>query len=337
MIYDNILETLGNTPLVRLSRISSDLPAPLLGKVEFFNPGGSVKDRVAIWMINRAEEAGRIRPGKTTLIEPTSGNCGIGLAMAAAARGYRMIVVTHSRASMEKRRLVQSYGAELVVTPYGVPPDSPESLYSVAKRLGEEIPDSCVLNQYENEDNPLSHYEGTGKEIYRELGDRIDAVVAGIGTGGTITGVARYLKERIVCVKVIGVDPVGSVLTGDISKKSTIEGIGADYVPGILDLNLIDELVQISDPEAILWTHRLARQEGILASASSGAAVAVARKVALRSGEPRVIVVIIPDTGERYLSKYFSEEWLRENTFSDVLKDNASEGEVSKQVTGKSH
>ena len=319
MILNSILQTLGHTPLIRLHRVSSDLPAPLLGKVEYFNPGGSVKDRVAIWMIRRAEEAGKIQRGRTTLIEPTSGNAGIGLAMAAAALGYRMIVVTHSRASIEKQALVKAYGAEVVVTPCGVPPDSPESLYSVARRLNGEIPDSFVLNQYENEDNPLSHYEGTGMEIHRELGNRVDFVVAGIGTGGTITGVARYLKERKPSVRVVGVDPVGSVLTGALDQKSAIEGIGADYVPGILDLDLIDELVQVSDAEAIFWTLRLAREEGILTSASSGAAVAVARKMARRSADPKIIVVILPDTGERYLSKYYSEEWLEENGFSDVL------------------
>jgi cystathionine beta-synthase len=322
-IYDNILQTIGNTPLVRLNQISSDLPTKLIAKVEFFNPGGSVKDRIGPTIIEDAERSGKLKPGGT-IVESTSGNTGVGLAMAAAIKGYRTIFVMPDKMSQEKIRLLRAYGARVVVTPTAVEPDDPRSYYSVANRLVEETPNAILANQYHNPVNPQSHYDSTGPELWRQTAGKITHFIAGMGTGGTITGVGRFLKEQNPDVKIIGVDPIGSVLydlhrTGKMPKAESykVEGIGEDFLPSTTDLSVVDEIVQVNDRESFLMTRRLVREEGIFAGGSCGAAVAGAIKY-IRSHnltEDDVVVVLLPDSGSRYLSKVFDDDWMRENGF----------------------
>lgn len=321
--YDNILDTIGDTPLVRLNSVASGVACLVLAKVESFNPGGSVKDRIGWPIIDEAERSGRLKPGGT-IIEATSGNTGVGLAIAAAIRGYRCVFVMPDKMSQEKILLLRAYGARVVVTPTAVDPEDPRSYYSVARRLVEETPNSILANQYENPVNPEAHYQSTGPEIWAQTGGRITHFVAGMGTGGTISGTGRYLKEQNPDVQVIGVDPIGSILY-ELHRSGTyteaegykVEGIGEDFLPGTTDLAIIDEVIQVNDKESLLMTRRLVREEGIFTGGSGGAAVAGALKYARQQqlGPDDIMVVILPDGGSRYLSKVFDDGWMRENGF----------------------
>ena len=325
-VYANILQTIGNTPLIRLNRVTAGLRGTLLAKAEFFNPGGSVKDRIGLAMIEEAERAGRLRPGGT-IVEATSGNTGVGLAIAAALKGYRCVFVMPDKMSEEKVRLLRAFGARVVITPTAVEPDDPRSYYSVSQRIVDETPNSVLANQYNNVENPLAHYHSTGPEIWRQTAGQVKVFVSGMGTGGTISGAGKYLKEKNPGLKVVGVDPVGSLLydtwrLGRVPeepflKTYKIEGIGEDFLPGAMDMSVVDEVVQVDDKESFLLTRRLVREEGIFCGGSCGSAVAGALKSkwvrALKPGE--LAVVILPDSGSRYLSKVFDDEWMRENGF----------------------
>lgn len=324
--FGNILETIGRTPLVRLNRVARSLPATVLAKLEFLNPGGSVKDRIGLAMIEAAEREGRLKPGGT-IVEATSGNTGVGLAIAAAIKGYKCIFVMPDKMSQEKVRLLRAFGARVVVTPTAVEPNDPRSYYSVSKRIVAETPNSILANQYHNPENPAAHYRTTGPEIWQQTAGHIKAFVAGLGTGGTVTGVARYLKEQNPQVKIIGVDPVGSLLydtwrLGRVPdepflKTYKVEGIGEDFLPGAIDLSLIDEVVQVNDRESFLTTRQLVREEGIFCGGSSGSAVAGLLKSSIVQTLDRddFVVVILPDSGSRYLTKVFDDEWMREYGF----------------------
>ncbi len=322
-VCNSILETIGNTPLVRLQSIARDLPCDILVKVEFFNPGGSIKDRIGPAIIQEAEESGRLQPGGT-IVEATSGNTGVGLAIAAAIKGYRTIFVMPDKMSQEKILLLRAFGARVVVTPTAVEPEDPRSYYSVAHRLVAETPNAILADQYQNPQNPQAHLESTGPEIWRQTGGRITHFIAGMGTGGTITGVGRYLKRQNPRVKIVGVDPVGSILyelhrSGKYVQAEgyKVEGIGEDFLPGTTDLSVVDEIVQVNDKESLLMTRRLVREEGIFCGGSSGSAVIGAIKYAREHnlGPDDVVVVILPDSGDRYLSKVFDDDWMRENGF----------------------
>ncbi len=321
--YDSIVETIGDTPLVRLNSVASDLPCTVLAKVEFFNPGGSVKDRIGVTIVEDAERSGRLQPGGT-IVEATSGNTGVGLAIAAAIKGYRCIFVMPDKMSQEKILLLRSFGARVVVTPTAVEPEDPRSYYSVANRLVAETPNAILANQYHNPINPQSHYEATGPELWQQTKGRITHFVAGMGTGGTITGVGRYLHEQNPHVKIIGVDPIGSILhelhrSGEYIKAEgyKVEGIGEDFLPSTTDLSQVDAIVQVNDRESFLMTRRLVREEGIFCGGSCGSAVAGALKYARdhNLGADDVMVVILPDSGSRYLSKVFDDDWMRENGY----------------------
>jgi cystathionine beta-synthase len=319
---DSILDLVGNTPLVRLSRVTRDLGPidrqPLvLAKLEMLNPGGSVKDRIGLPMIEAAERAGLLKPGGT-IIEPTSGNTGHGLAIAAALKGYRCVFVMADKQSAEKQALLRAYGAEVVVCPTAVPPESPESYYSVAARLARDIPGAFSPGQYWNQENPAAHERTTGPEIWRQTGGRITHFVAGAGTGGTITGVARYLRTQRPDLVVVGGDTEGSVFSGDTPRPYLTEGVGEDFWPTTLDPKLVDRWVRVSDADAFAAARRLTREEGILAGESSGTALVSALTVAREltesgAGTEAVVVVLLPDTGRNYLSKLYNDEWLREH------------------------
>jgi cystathionine beta-synthase len=307
-VLDTILDAVGDTPLVRLRKISRGVPPTLLAKLEMLNPGGSVKDRIGLRMIEAAEREGLLKPGGT-IVEPTSGNTGHGLAIAAAIRGYRCIFVMPDKMSQEKIALLRAYGAEVVICPTAVPPESPESYYRVADRLTEEIPGAFQPNQYFNPENPAAHYDTTGPEIWRQTDGSIDVLVAGVGTGGTITGAARFLKERKPDVLVIGADPEGSIYSGEVHPYLT-EGIGEDFWPATFDPSLVDRYVRVSDRDAFRMARRITREEGILVGSSSGTAVVAALEIARELPEDAVVVVILPDTGRNYLSKVYSDTWL---------------------------
>ncbi len=312
--YSNILQAVGRTPLVRLERLGAGLASPLYAKVESLNPGGSVKDRVGLLMIEEAEKAGLLKPGGT-IIEATAGNTGVGLALAAAVKGYRLIVVLPDKMSGEKIALLRAYGAEVVITATNVAPDSPESYNGVADRLAREIPGAFRPDQFTNPNNPLAHYRSTGPEIWEDTEGRVGVLVAGMGTGGTISGTARYLKERNPNIVVVGADPEGSILSGDSPRSYKVEGIGEDFIPKTFNRQLVDEMVRVSDKDSFNTARRLAREEGILAGGSAGTALAAALKFAQRLAEPREIVVVLPDTGRNYLSKLYSDEWMQQNGF----------------------
>jgi cystathionine beta-synthase len=310
--YNSMLDAIGNTPLMRLNRVASDVQPLILAKMEMFNPGGSVKDRIGPTMIEYCEKHGLLRPGGT-IVEPTSGNTGHGLAIAAAIKGYHCIFVMTDKVSEEKRSLLRAYGAEVVICPSSVTHDSPEHYKNVAHRLAEEIPGACCPDQYSNPANPATHYATTGPEIWRDTAGRISAFVAGIGTGGTISGTARYLKEQNPDVKVIGADPPGSVYSGDTPKPYKVEGIGMEIFPHNYDPSVVDEVIRIDDRTSFYWARRLAREEGILVGGSAGTAMAAALVYARRLTSNDVVVVLFPDTGRGYLSKQFNDTWMREN------------------------
>jgi cystathionine beta-synthase len=314
-VLDSFLDAVGDTPLVRLGKVARGVPAAVLAKLEMLNPGGSVKDRIGLRMIVAAERAGLLRPGGT-IVEPTSGNTGHGLAIAAAIRGYKCIFVMPDKMSQEKISLLRAYGAEVVITPTAVPPESPESYYRVADRLTEEIPGAFQPNQYFNEENPAAHEATTGPEIWRQTDGRVTAFVAGVGTGGTITGVARFLKAQNPNVLVVGADPEGSIYSGDVHPYLT-EGIGEDFWPRTFDPSLVDRYVRVTDRDAFRMARRITREEGILVGGSSGTAVVAAVEVARELGPDDVVVVILPDTGRNYLSKLYSDTWLLQYGLTD--------------------
>ncbi len=314
---ESILDLVGNTPLVRLSKVTEGLRPLVLAKLEQLNPGGSVKDRIGLSMLQDAESRGLLRPGGT-IVEPTSGNTGHGLAMAAAIKGYKMIFVMPDKMAAEKISLLRAYGAEVVICPTNVERDSPQSYYSVADRLTREVPGAFQPNQYFNPRNPEAHYRTTGPEIWRQTDGRITAFVAGVGTGGTITGVGKYLKEQNPAVRVVGADPEGSIYSGEIAPYK-VEGVGEDFWPGTFDREIVDEFIQVTDRESFVAARKLARQEGILVGGSAGLALHAAIQVAVDSKPDDVIVVLLPDTGRNYLSKFFSDEWMRQNGYLQRL------------------
>jgi cystathionine beta-synthase len=311
--YESILDIVGNTPLVRLHKVAKGLKPIVLAKLEQLNPGGSVKDRIGLTMIEEAERTGQLRPGGT-IVEPTSGNTGHGLAMVAAIKGYKMIFVMPDKMSAEKISLLKAYGADVVVCPTNVERSSPQSYYSVADRLAREVPGAFQPNQYFNPRNPEAHYKTTGPEIWEQTEGRVDVFVAGMGTGGTISGVAKFLKERKPSVHVVGADPEGSLYSGAIAPYK-VEGVGEDFMPGTMDIKLVDQIVQVTDKQSFVAARRLAREEGILVGGSSGLALHAALEVALDRGPDEVIVVLFPDTGRNYLSKFFNDEWMRQNGY----------------------
>jgi cystathionine beta-synthase len=328
---ENVLGLIGNTPLVRLSRVARGLRPTLLAKLELLNPGGSLKDRIGLDMIEDAERRGLLRPGGT-IVEPTSGNTGVGLAMAAALKGYRLICTMADKQSQEKRDMLRAYGAEVVVCPTAVPPESPESYYRVAERLAREIPGGFLPNQYYNPRNPEAHYRTTGPEIWRQTDGKVTHVVVGVGTGGTATGIGRYLKERDTKVQIVGADPEGSIYTGDIHPYKT-EGIGEDFYPGTFEPAAIDHWVRVSDRDAFLAARRITREEGILVGMSSGTVLQAALEVAKDLDDRAVMVLILADSGRSYLSKIYNDEWMRQHglfqrfpvpaTVSDVIQERA--------------
>lgn len=308
----SILDFIGNTPLIKLNHVAADVPALVLAKMEMFNPGGSVKDRIGPAMIEYCEQQGLLRPGGT-IVEPTSGNTGHGLAIAAALKGYHCIFVMTDKASEEKRSLLRAYGAEVVICPSSVNHESPEYYKNVAYRLAKEIPGACCPDQYSNPANPATHYAMTGPEIWRDTAGRITAFVAGIGTGGTISGTARFLKEQNPAIKIIGADPPGSVYSGDTPKPYKVEGIGMDIYPHNYDSSVVDEFIRVDDRTSFYWARRLAREEGILTGGSGGTALAATLTYARKLTANDVVVVLLPDTGRGYLSKIFNDTWMREN------------------------
>lgn len=317
MIYESILQVVGNTPVVRLHRVGAELGCELYAKCEFLNPGGSVKDRIAVRMVETLERDGRIGPG-TTLIEPTSGNTGAGLAMTAAVKGYPIIVTMPEKMSREKQVVMEALGAKIVRTPTEAAHDSPESLIGVAKRLNEEIENSIIPDQYNNPENPDAHYYGTGAEIWEDFGESLDMVVIGAGTGGTIAGVSRYLKEKNPKIRVIGVDPEGSVLGGREEVFTyNVEGIGYDFIPEVLDYEHIDEWIYTNDPDSFHIARRLIREEGLLVGGSSGAAVWAMIEAVKKYPETKRALTILPDSIRNYLTKFVSDDWMREKGFLD--------------------
>lgn len=315
--YDSILDTIGGTPLVRLNRITRGLKPLMLAKVESFNPGGSVKDRIGIGLVESMERSGQLKPGGT-IVEPTSGNTGTGLALAAAIKGYHLICVMTDKVAEEKRSLLRAYGAEVVICPSSASHGAPDHYQTVAARLARETPGGCSPNQYANPANPLSHYHGTGPEIWRDTDGKVTAFVAGVGTAGTIIGTARFLKEQSPDVKVIGADPAGSIYSGDTPHPYKVEGIGTDSFPENWDASVVDEVIRVDDRTSFALTHRLAREEGILGGGSCGTALAAAMKYAERCGPDDVIVTLLPDTGRGYLSKIYNDTWMRENGFIEA-------------------
>src|SRR5579864_3744827 len=315
--YPTVLELVGGTPIVRLDRLSPAGHARILAKLEYLNPGGSVKDRIGLAMIEAAERDGKLRPGGT-IVEPTSGNTGVGLAIAAAGKGYRCVFVMPDKMSQEKISMLRAYGAEVVITPTAVDHDSPESYYSVSSRLAEEIPGGFKPDQYSNLANPETHYQVTGPEIWEQTGGEIDALVISVGTGGTISGVGRYFKERGSKTLIVGADPEGSIYTAtgpsDLHPYF-VEGIGKDTWPKTMDPDVVDEWVRVSDRESFQWARRLAREEGILAGGSGGTSVYAAIVIAKRLGPGKRVLTLIPDSGRNYLSKFYDDNWMLEHGF----------------------
>nr|WP_296072587.1 cystathionine beta-synthase [uncultured Actinoplanes sp.] len=328
--YDNVVEIIGNTPLVKLNSVTAGIRATVLAKVEYFNPGGSVKDRIALRMVEDAEKAGLLQPGGT-IVEPTSGNTGVGLALVAQQRGYRCIFVCPDKVSEDKQNVLRAYGAEVVVCPTAVAPEDPRSYYNVSDRLAREVPGAWKPDQYSNPANPRSHYEETGPELWKQTGGQITHFVAGVGTGGTISGVGRYLKEQGP-VKVIGADPEGSVYSGGTGRPYLVEGVGEDFWPTTYDRKVCDEVIEVSDSDSFEMTRRLAREEGLLVGGSCGMAVVAALKVAREAGPDDVVVVLLPDGGRGYLSKIFNDDWMARYGF---LHAGDGEPTVADALAGK--
>ena len=316
MILENILGAIGNTPVVKLNSIGKDLNCELYAKCEYFNAGGSLKDRIGLRMIENAEKSGRIKPGDT-LIEPTSGNTGIGLALAAAVKGYRMIIVMPEKMSMEKEVTLRALGAEIIRTPSEAGHDDPEGLFEVSKQLKEETPNSHILDQYGNPDNPDAHYEGTAEEIWDEFGSDLDMIVIGVGTGGSITGIAKKLKEKNPNIQVVGADPYGSILGGgDEIYPYHVEGIGYDFFPDVLDNSLVDQYVKVDDQHSFNFARRLIKEEGLLCGGSSGTVVWAALQAARTLEANQKCLVILADGIRNYLGKFVSDDWMKENGFN---------------------
>ena len=315
MIHDTILTTIGNTPVVKVNTIGNDLSCNLLAKCEFFNPGGSIKDRIGWSMVEDAEKSGRIKPGDT-LIEPTSGNTGQGIALAAAVKGYKCIITMPEKMSREKQIALEALGAEIVRTPTEAAFNDPESHIGVAKKLQNEIPNSHILDQYGNPSNPDAHYDNTAKEILDDFGTDLHMVVMGVGTGGTITGVAKKLKEVIPDIIIVGADPVGSILGGGKKVEPyLVEGIGYDFIPDVLDNGLIDEYVKTVDEESFIMARRLIREEGLLCGGSSGSAMVAALKAAVNLNDEKNCLVILPDGIRNYMTKFPNDDWMKRNGF----------------------
>ncbi|MGO9557997.1 MAG: cystathionine beta-synthase [Acidimicrobiales bacterium] len=313
-VAGSLLELIGNTPMLRLDRIGRDLPCPLIAKLELFNPGGSVKDRPAVAMIDAAERAGLLKPGGT-IVEGTSGNTGVGLAIVAARRHYKCIFVMPDKMAPEKIGLLRAYGAQVIVCPSAVPPDHPDSYYSVTDRLAEEIPGAFHPDQYHNPENPASHVESTGPEIWRQTAGRVTYFVAGIGTGGTISGIGRYLKERNPAIQIIGADPEGSVYSGGSGRPYLVEGIGEDFWPTTYDATVVDRVIMVSDADSFQTARRIGIEEGLLVGGSTGTAVWAALQLQAELGPDDVVVTLVPDSGRGYLSKLYSDEWMSDHGF----------------------
>jgi cystathionine beta-synthase len=327
-VYDSILGAIGHTPLVKLGRIAHNVPPPIYAKLENLNPGGSIKDRVGLYIVQQAEKRGELKPGGT-VVEATSGNTGVGLAIAAALKGYKTIFVMPDKMSNEKISLLRAYGAKVVITPTAVPPDDPRSYYEVAKRFARETPNAVLANQYHNPDNPKTHELSTAPEIWEQTDGQVTDVVIGMGTGGTISGIGRYLKARNPKIRIVGVDIEGSILyeiwknqgkipDGAYPKTYKVEGIGEDFLPTTTDISVVDEIVRVNDRESFLCARQLVRQEGIFAGGSSGSALAGALRYGARLPIDRLVVVIFPDSGSRYLSKFYDNKWMRENGFMEM-------------------
>ncbi|MET8356506.1 cystathionine beta-synthase [Micromonospora sp. NPDC005171] len=315
--YDNVVDMIGNTPLVRLRNVTKGIQATVLAKVEYVNPGGSVKDRIALRMVEDAEAAGLLKPGGT-IVEPTSGNTGVGLALVAQLKGYKCVFVCPDKVSQDKQDVLRAYGAEVVVCPTAVAPEDPRSYYNVSDRLTREIPGAWKPNQYSNPANPRSHYETTGPELWKQTDGGLTHFVTGVGTGGTISGIGRYLKEASEGrVRVIGADPEGSVYSGGTGRPYLVEGVGEDFWPETYDRGVADEIVEVSDKASFEMTRRLAREEGLLVGGSCGMAVVAALEVARRAGPDDVVVVLLPDGGRGYLSKIFNDSWMARYGFLD--------------------
>jgi len=327
-VYDNILGAIGQTPLVRLGRVAASVQVPIYAKLENLNPGGSIKDRVGLNIIEGAEQRGELKPGGT-VVEATSGNTGVGLAIASALKGYKTIFVMPDKMSNEKIQLLRAYGAKVVITPTSVAPDDPRSYYEVAKKFARETPNAILANQYHNPDNPKTHELTTGPEIWDQTDGKVTDVVIGMGTGGTISGIGRYLKSRNPKIKIVGVDIEGSILyeiwqnngkvpAGAYPKTYKVEGIGEDFLPTTTDISVVDDIVRVNDRESFLWARQLVRQEGIFAGGSTGSALAGAMKYSTKLSVDRLVVIIFPDSGSRYLSKFYDNKWMRENGFLEM-------------------